>query len=204
MRRMCTKMLGRASLSLLAGAAMALAVGRARANVAAPRNYEVRVSRGSAVQICFGFGGWLCSPGMKSPLVRKNMATGQMVVIPEHCDEKKCFIDECVPPGTYQWGLAEPEACVGTSSVSYEGHGTVSEPLADTCVPRVGPERPTPYTGKLPWTANNIACRGGYCSACAVGRETGAEIMLGANGAAIAVALGLFLRRRHRARARRG
>jgi hypothetical protein len=203
MRRMRQGTLDRLLLSLLAGAALMLWHAPARANVAAPFMYEIHVD-GNTARICVGFGAQLCSPDQKSPLVRKDLATSQRMVIPQHCDEQHCFVDECVPPGSYQWGLADPGKCVGTSSVSYEGEGKVSQPLAAACAPKVGPERPTPFAGTLPWTASNVACKGGYCSACTVGDSDGVGMVLGANVAAFAASLLLFARRRRRARAHGG
>jgi hypothetical protein len=184
-------------------AAMMLGSGSARANVAAPLSYEVHVD-GSTARVCLTYYGQLCPPDPKSPLVRKDLGTGRMVVVPPHCDEQHCFVDECVPPGTYQWGLADPGKCVGTSSLTYQGEGSVSQPAAPGCAPRLGPERPTRFTGTLPWNASNVACRGGYCSACNVGGPTGAEVVLAANGVALTLALWLLARRRRRARADEG
>jgi hypothetical protein len=203
MRRMIQGKPGRLLMSLLAGAALVLCCAPVLANVAAPFSYEVHVD-GNTARICMEFGAQLCRPDQKSPLVRKDLASGQMMVIPQHCDEHHCFVDECVPPGTYQWGLADPGQCVGTSSVAYEGEGKVAQALAAACAPKVGPERPRPFAGTLPWNASNVACRGGYCSACNVGDRDGVGMVLGVNGAALAAALLLFARRDRRARVRGG
>lgn len=185
----------RRAWSWAAGAALLLTLHSAHANVAAPLRYEITVD-GNTARICWTFGGGLCDANQKSPLVRKDVATGATVVVPLHCDERQCFVDECVPAGSYQWGLAEPGKCVGTSRVDYWGEARVTEPLAAACAPELGPERPTPFMGGLPWTADNVACRGGYCGACVVGSSDGADRGLAALIALLAGGLALGARRR--------
>jgi hypothetical protein len=185
-------------LALSAGAALSLGSSAAHADVPAPLDYKLTVAD-NTVRVCWDYHYNLCPPEHGSPLVRKNLATGQIMVVPQHCDEEHCFVDECVPPGTYQWGLEQPGNCNGIA-MEYQGQAQVSRPLPADCAPKLGPERATPFAGTLPWNASNVACNYS-CHPCTVGGFQGQGSALG-GAASLAAALALLARRRPRVRTR--
>jgi hypothetical protein len=190
---MKTSRLGPRILALSTGAALSLGLGAAHADVPAPFTYKLHVAD-NTVQVCWDYRYALCPPDHRSPLVRKNVATGQIMVIPQHCDEEHCFVDECVAPGTYQWGLEDPGKC-NSIAVDYQAEAQVTHPLAAECAPKLGPERPAPFAGTLPWNASNVACHYPSCHPCTVGSAEAGGTALG-GAAALVTALALVARRR--------
>jgi len=188
----------RLPISAAMAAGTSLVAGGARGNVAAPRSYQAEVN-GSTVTICLEFGGPLC--GTEGGLLRQRADGSEVVLLPERCDAKKaCYVDECVPAGSYRYGLARPFECGGTSSAEYFTEVTVAGTAA-ACAPALGPERPAPYPAGVPWGSSNVACRGGYgCGHCAVPAAASPDGGLWAGGAALATAAALALRRRARRR----
>jgi hypothetical protein len=95
----------------LRGAAVAAVVlfsGEARADCAMPSEYEVTEGPAGTVRIQAQN-----TAGRKCPddgLLRRDAATGAIVEITTCAGDD--FLDECVPAGTYQYGLARPYDCV--------------------------------------------------------------------------------------------
>jgi hypothetical protein len=159
---------GSALLGLLV-AALSPCVGWA--DCPAPLTYDVSVN-GPNVQVC-PTGGY-CNP---DGLLRVDSA-GNIVLITT-CTAA-CYVDQCVPPGQYEYGAKTPYAC------GSEMCGANYFVTADLSASVAGCQRsvpaPTVYTGKLPWGASpNIVCSSGGCGASASGPVLGFNaIVLGA------------------------
>jgi hypothetical protein len=63
-----------------------------------------------------------------------------------------CYLDECVPPGTYRYGCETPLACA-CDSPPYWASATVTEALDAGCTRRPGDSPPAPASG-VPWTGD--------------------------------------------------
>ena len=98
-------------------------------------------------------GGYTAPTCPDQGLLREDVATGEVVRIdscwaegdPQH---EGCFIDRCVPEGTYRYGLATPFDCSSTKLWSirlFERFSVVGNPAA-SCSPTA-----TVYDGALPW-----------------------------------------------------
>lgn len=160
----------------------------ARANCAAPVAYGIEETAPGLVRVCLhNFDERRCPD---QGLLRR-AADGSSVVELTRCDEDGCFLDECVPAGTYEYGLAAPYACHGSScSTEYYGRVTVAGP-AGACV-RTG-DAPVAATG-VPWESGRpIVC--GYAHGEEGGCSTGAAAVLGTNLAVLLAGLAFWRRR---------
>lgn len=112
------------------------------------------------------------------------------------CDLDGCFMDECVPAGTYQYGLAAPYACNSAAcETSYFQEVKVTGAAADCA--RLTP--PPEGVAAVPWSSEPLVCS--YGSSSGGGCSTGSSV-LGFDLAALAAGLGLWrLRARRRPRA---
>lgn len=105
---MLTKMLGGGAFVL--GVILVWA-SPARANCAMPSGYAIDV-QGSTVRVeLMNFQGRVCPDS--SGLLRQEVSTGQVVKLAAFCEAtdggpSTMYVDECVPPGTYHYGLAAP------------------------------------------------------------------------------------------------
>jgi uncharacterized protein (TIGR03382 family) len=185
----------RTALLALFPCCLAAAPGVAFGNSAAPLTYDVEVS-GATVTVCADPYA-MTPPGRPCPdegLLRRHVATGEVVVITT-CADDGCFVDECVPPGEYQYGLAEPFACSEHSSGTfYYVTASTTEPVG-SCARTQGP--PAAFNGALPWSGGDTICGdrgpdGGGCS------STGGTL---AFDAALLVAGAILWARRRRCRA---
>jgi hypothetical protein len=89
--------------------------------------------------------------GGSTPLLRQDEATGAAVELTS-CDGGGDYVDECVPPGTYRYGLATPPQCkAGIADIAFFGEVTVSSVLSPSCVRTSGHMPPVAYSGALPW-----------------------------------------------------
>lgn len=156
------------------------------ADCPAPLTYLVNVN-GARVQVCPTDGG--CS---RDGLLRVDSA-GNVVLITTCDGQFKCYVDECVPPGQYEYGGKIPFSCssgdCGGASYFVTADLTASTDGCQRTLPA-----PTVYTGGLPWGASPfIRCSsGGGCG------SSGSGPVLGINGVVLGV--GLFF---WRARSRR-
>lgn len=93
-------------------AALALAAGlplASRADAPAPEGYAIHEDPAGTVQVCLvSYDGRSCDGA--EVLLRRDTASGDVVAITA-CDADHCFLDQGVPPGTYQYGLQTPYAC---------------------------------------------------------------------------------------------
>src|SRR5580658_929304 len=81
----------------------------ARADPAA-QQYIVTVT-GNSVQICLSYGA--CG----SSMLRQDTDGGAVVRLAgsSNGDDSTCYVDECVPPGTYRYGCETPLGCACSS-----------------------------------------------------------------------------------------
>jgi len=165
--------------------------GRALANCAAPTTYQATVT-GNTVTVCLmNFNDRKCPD---QGLLRQNPSTGAVVTLAD-CDSNACFADECVPPGTYRYGLKSPYACNSSScGTDYFTEATVSAPLGG-CIRTSGFTGPTAFTGSVPWGNEPQICGYGGAPSCGC-RSTGAGAVFALN--AVALGTGLLLRTRKR------
>jgi hypothetical protein len=140
-------------------AALALVPAVARSDSAAPRGYQIAVE-GTSLVICadpyFGSVGFPGRPCPDQGLLRRNVTTGDMVLV-STCNETRCFLDECVPPGTYQYGLAVPFGCSAMSSATYYYVVQVVTAPVQACI-RIQPA-PTPHSSGVPWGSCQYVCQ---------------------------------------------
>ena len=182
------------ALTLLTLAAALLVDRSARANCAMPVGYGTEVQSQTVVICSESFGMRKCPDA--DGLLRR-AADGSVVRI-DACDIQGCFVDECVPPGTYQYGFARPYECASSSCATEYYEEVTVAPAAGPCARSSDVAAPTP-AAKVPWGKSAVICSygGGIpCGRCAVG--------VGVPGAILAinalVCLGglLLLRRRRR------
>jgi hypothetical protein len=157
----------------------------ARADCAAPLIYGITAT-GPTVQICPDPYAVVASradcPG--DGLLRVDSNGG--VVLISTCDDQKCYVDECVPAGTYRYGRKTPFACQGSAcGTYYYGSATLSA-SADGCTRTLA--APVAYVGALPWGSSDLVCayRGGFGYGCSSG---GAAPVLGFNALLLLVGL---------------
>ena len=90
----------------------------ARADCAEPRGYQPQVT-GNQVTICPTNPDSHAMPGCPAAggMLRVDTATGTTVQIPDICTDGggpssgSCYVDECAPPGSYQYGYGTPYQC---------------------------------------------------------------------------------------------
>lgn len=164
---------------------------RAHANCAAPTGYRATVS-GRTVTVCLeNFKDRKCPD---QGLLRRSGGTGEAVVVTD-CDASHCFVDECVPAGTWQYGLASPYECESASCGTYYfDEVTVSDP-GGTCTRSPGRSEPATFSGTVPWGGDQLICDygGGRPGFGCMG--TNATVFT-ANGLALLLGGALRLRRR--------
>ncbi|HET6582280.1 MAG TPA: hypothetical protein VFG69_02510 [Nannocystaceae bacterium] len=170
--------------------ALALPIGDAAANAARPITYDTKVD-GTTVRVCpVNFDSRGCpDPG---GMLRENEESGEVVRLAETCEDG-CYVDECVPPGTYRYGFARPYEC-GRSSAYTSYYVTVQVPEAEgTCSRAADRPAPSAHDARTPWRRDPEICHYRLlCGACAMAPSPG-QAVLGALGLVIGLAL---LRRR--------
>jgi hypothetical protein len=99
-------------------------------------------------------------------MLRQAVGTGEVVRLPQNCTNRPtdrgshkgaCYIDECVPPGTYRYGYGRPLECAG-SSTFYFAQVAVSRQLPKDCR-RSGGAVAT--VKRAPWGTSPYVCVGG-------------------------------------------
>jgi len=99
------------TLSLLVGGiGVVLVPSLSKADCATGPEYYVSLNK-TSFTVCASSGGRDC--GSSVAMLRQNVADGSVVVIGNNCDSR-CYVDECVPPGTYRYGYATPYDCSQT------------------------------------------------------------------------------------------
>ena len=129
------------------------------------------------------------------------------MVLVSTLDDRSCFIDQCVPPGEYQYGFQTPYTCL-----SHSCGQTLFYEIATTTATIEGCQRtvaaPAAYTGAVPWGSSKVVCGGGVgegvaggCGSAGFHRSTTAPPVLMLN--AVFLLVGLLLWRRRAPRAQR-
>jgi hypothetical protein len=171
----------RAGRALLA-AALALLPAAGRAGFPAPRDYSAEEGPPGTVVITLAPRAGRTCPDQG--LLREDVATGEIVNITT-CEEgaPAAFRDECVPAGTYRYGLAAPYACEEQGTAYYFHTAAIAGAPAG-CVRTIA--APEPAT-EVPWPAGiAVLCEPTF----ACGAGTAAQ-----GGSLLALAAGLALRR---------
>jgi hypothetical protein len=198
----------------MAGSGALLLLGAARpaeANCAAGDEYAISVE-GSSVQVCpmpngGANDGRLCPDPRGTGMLRQSVDSGEVQRIAEFCSDdpsypggpaRLCYLDECVPPGTYRYGFATPwedPFCGGCPPSQYFGEVVVDEPLSAECTPSAGNDGPQPYSGAPPWGDEPDMCDDGGWLGCSVGTRP-RELVLGVQALVALLGLGVMARRR--------
>lgn len=90
---------------------------------------------------------------MDGMMLRQNVDTGEVVELPAVCGEDfydHCYVDECLPAGTYRYGLATPLPC-GCGTRYFFEEITIEEELDENCEVSDPNLVALPYTDELPW-----------------------------------------------------
>ena len=160
--------LSRAAIDVPLCAALAILLalpGEARADCAVAPGYGVTVA-GSTVVICVS--DLLCNAA--SPMLRQDADSGALVRLAPYCSVESdtdagvdggvadlpagCYQDECVPAGTYHYGLVNPLPCGGCgANAPYYIDATVSQALAPGCQVSAGNGGDIAYDAGTPWSA---------------------------------------------------
>jgi hypothetical protein len=203
-----------ASLMLVFLAVVAMS-GGAEANCAEGNYYGTDVMGRTVVVCLLGQVYSYDACTFQGGLIRENVETGEVVRLADHHDAEQdteqdaeqgeCCVDECVPPGTYRYGLVEPFDCIGAAcggtpfyeEVEVEDHNlacSLSEDNPGT----------TAYDGDPPWhgDGDGMVCESVYSDGpfgCMVA-QPGARAVFGFNALFAALGLSVLLARRLRRR----
>jgi hypothetical protein len=151
-----------ALLALAGLVPLALVPMSARADCALGAGYGVDASS-STVQVCLLTALRSCPD--PSGLLRQNVATGEVVRLADYCTTTSgnvgCYVDECVPKGTYRYGLSVPYDCRerGCGGVEYFGVATVEADPPAGCARGAGNGPPTAWSSGVPWPAQSDGWR---------------------------------------------
>jgi len=158
------------TLSISFAALLLSAASGARADCALGATYDVSNSAPNSVTVCLISTGLDCSTTAQV-MLRQDTSTGAIVQIANFCSsataaQPSCFIDECVPEGSYRYGLADPFTCADKgcgNSVPYFIDAQVTTALTSSCARSAGDPGPTATTAAAPWGASateSLTCPG--------------------------------------------
>jgi hypothetical protein len=125
-------------------------------------------------------------------LLRRDTATGEIVRV-DTCDAGGCFLEQCVPAGTYQYGLAVPYTCQGARAAYAFGQLTVTGAAAGCTRTVAAPSS----AAAVPWGASELACNNYHGPGSAGGCATSGAV-LGLNGLVLAAGALIWRLRRRR------
>ncbi len=126
------------------------------ANCAMGPTYDINV-RDNTVMIC-AYGEGMCP--YTSALLRQNVKTGETVELHAFCAEI-CYLDECVPPGTYRYGFAQPFDCHPGACGPTEFYGEAEVDQDSTsCELSEGNQGTVAYELDVPWkdSSDGLVC----------------------------------------------
>jgi hypothetical protein len=123
---------------------------RVRADCIGEETYSIQEDHGR-VTVCLETGSSRSCPDLG--LVRRDVETGEIVELTT-CDGA-CFVDECVPAGTYQYGLAVPYSCARQRCATLYWEGIQVSGAGPGCT-RTG-AAPAPASG-TPWSDSRLVC----------------------------------------------
>jgi len=168
---------------LLVAAALSTA-GEALADCALPVGYNIKPDAQGDVQILLeNYAQRVCPD---QGLLRLDTVSGDVVEITACVGD--AFFDECVPAGTYQYGLAVPYACAGSACYTqYYETAELAGP-SDGCT--AGGPAPVPVDPAIvPWKDKQDVCAyhpsSGGCGIDPRGAVLGTNLVLGLVGLAL-------------------
>ncbi|MFH2006800.1 MAG: hypothetical protein ABI333_09470 [bacterium] len=190
----------------------------ARANCGLEPHYQAQVV-GSTVYVMPNTGSYawerVCpdSGGM----LRMNVESGEVVRLADYClssadvgsswdydgGDTDVYVDECVSPGSYEYGFAVPYSCPNGACGTTPYYTTAAVTVGDASCQR-SPDNPGPnvYVGSVPWTGErNDVCPPSTngCDGCSASGDMTLEVLV-AQVAVLVVGLLLLLRRKLRLR----
>ncbi len=136
---------------------------------------------------------------LTTPMLRQDVDSGTIVALAPYCvdagDYGGDYEDDCVPAGTYRYGLETPLACMGCGGTAPFWQIVSVLPTLDAgCTRASGNATPTAYTAAPPWPADggNSVCPNGTGGGCSTSGS-----VLSFDGLMLVLSLSLFgLRRR--------
>ncbi|MGA9521044.1 MAG: hypothetical protein WBV82_06245 [Myxococcaceae bacterium] len=165
----------------------------AQANCAMPVGYRVQVEA-NKVTICpEAFGARTCPD--PDGLLRRNEASGETAKLTD-CDANGCFVDECVPPGAWQYGYARPYECHASSCGTYYFEVAQVTSALGTCERSSGLTGPVSFDGEVPWDRDREICGYGGTTGCGCSAESASVVA--ANAVVLGIGLWLISRKRRR------
>jgi hypothetical protein len=102
------------------------------------------------------WGGLLCPSPKPGGMLRQDVVSAAVVRVADFCSPpntgEQAYLNECVPPGEYRYGFAEPFWCEDgmCPGPTYYGEVKVTTPV-EGCILSDGDPGDTPYDGGVPW-----------------------------------------------------
>lgn len=167
----------------------------ARADCAAPRDYVAKVN-GNQVTVCPTYlgGDGTCPQAGGMLRVGLSDAGSTVAKLADSCqapatglgtNATSCYVDDCVPPGTYQYGYATPLDCAQSCGGQYAIEVSVTTALSG-CASDAGA---TATTSSVPWDPSAAVAGAVPNTACVYRNDAGAPVV-GDSGAADAASDG--------------
>jgi hypothetical protein len=198
--------------SFAAGLALLLVPTAARADCANGADYSAQVSAsdagtgGNSVTVCLMYTKATYTCGQSGGIVRQNEQTGELDQLADFCVASSygggpCYLDECVPPGTYRYGLATAFDCsqAGCGTVGLFTEATVTTPLPADCERSMGNSAPVETSTPAPWGSGEDPTSEKNCGGCGCTSTTDSAV-LSVDAAAIVLGVGIWFGSRRRAR----
>jgi hypothetical protein len=144
----------------------------AHADCAAPRDYVAKVN-GNQVTVCptYAAGDGTCPQAGGMLRVGLSDAGSTVEKLADSCqapapglgtDATSCYVDDCVPPGTYQYGYATPldcaQACGGQYAVEVSVTTALSGCTSDAGAPTIAGSAPWNPAAAVAGSVPNTAC----------------------------------------------
>ena len=105
----------------------------------------------------------VCKMGKSDAMLRQNIATGEVVRMPDRCSGEG-WLDECVPKGGYRYGFATPYACcMACCHTDFFVEVLINQDPPADCVRADDNPAPTPSDSGVPWSGVKEIC--GYTAA---------------------------------------
>ena len=173
--------------------------GTARADSAPPIGYSLSRD-GQAVTICADSSAAAYTCGGGGHVLRVAADGSTAYVLADSCVDttwRTCWLDPCVPPGDWRYGLVDPLPCSSTGTMAWE-QIHVDSLIGWNCA--AAPEGGTPWDGVLPWD-DQWVCKSSYHGpfSCDAGRASVPTLVV-AIDLLLAAAGVLVLRFRRRSR----
>ncbi len=139
----------------------------ARADLAAPEGYLSKVSGNTVTVTPWNSQGRTCPDS--SGMLRQNTSSLEVVKLADFCapataDQLAAYVDECVPPGVYRYGLATPYQCKPFAGGTYYYEEVAVTTPVDGCILSDGDPGATAAPG-VPWTDQQLICKSQYVTA---------------------------------------